>query len=348
MLVFANNAKTTFTQAAPEYAGPGSTFTVDLKSPEHETFGYVAPGTSMLVTVTDEATAPGGYEVLELMEINGTTATFKRLGGSTPNGVVWGVGSSVSARIPAEVLRLFPQAREASKRVHALDLWNVDGSSHVFALQRAIALPVGPAYGADSHGQPSSYAIGAELVYRTRCLDIGEAQTYSGSKSYYHGDVVVPPTANGRQYQFMALREDLNGGAGGAIAFWPNDDDNVMALSRWNPEQQAGWWVPTPIGSPTTLSVTLPAGLIVSEMGFALTNASEVPATPAGISLGTAANPTLYANAAPVSGSHRLAVLPAGPAITGPLRVTVNTQAAGASLVGAFYFKGVMPFFQGS
>lgn len=346
MLIFANNAETTL--ADPLLALPGdSTDEVEVEVDFATGRWFPNPytyGDEMHVTLVNPADAPGVHEVVSLIKVDvfGSTAKFtlRRSDDSGMGKPAWTAGTTVSARVTAEMLETFVQAPAGGMfRVHQMDIKNPGSSSRYFAFKThpvvALNTPwAHPDYG--DHFEAREYPAGTELIFRTRNVEIGAAPPHDAGGPYMGGEIVVPGTPDGYQYQFLPL--NITGGAMGSVVF-PGDGSSVAAYNDDDPPAHVGWWAPTAL--PIQLVEYLPSRFVLTEVGFLEMGRTGDPTTPPAISIGTSSDNTKYLNNATITGSKRVLVDPddSFPGNTG-LVFTLETPGDDESIVGSFYFKG--------
>lgn len=341
MLIFANNAETTTLGALTALAMNETredTVEVDFAARLlfHDPYLY---GAEMHVTLHDPTGASAVVEIAKLKRVvtagSSVTFTLERVRDDHNNsdGPSWAAGAGVSARVTAGMLGSFVQAPAADSQVCALEVGSDSGQRKNIAFSSLPVVSLATRH-SDGHQDAKEYPAGAELVFRTRNIDVGPPDAHDSGASYYGGEIVVPSPADGYQYQFLPSPDAVTSGA---VSF-PGDGNAVEAFSVYDPLDHAGWWAATEV--PIVLQESMPGGkFVLTEVGFMRKIGSGSPATPAVVSIGTMANSTLFLDHANLAGAKRVSIPDEGSFGVNDIVFTVHSQ-SDVSLIGSFYFKG--------
>jgi len=344
MLVFINNAETETLEAlASLEANEARVDEVEVDPGSQGIFPtwLNAYDAEMDVTITDEANAPGEYEIARLRAVTITAGptvkfTLARFADTSAR-AVWSSGASISARVTAQMLESFPQTESiAPDHVYTVRVGRYGVQRNItFGSLPALSVVAPFADEYRTHYSAKEYPAGAELIFRTRAVDIGVPAGYSDGSSYFHGVIVVPAVADGYQYQLLRS-PDGRYNATGTVAF-PGDGSEVEALTDDAPPEHVGWWIPT--STPIVLEESLPGdSFVLTEIGF-LGSATGL-STPAVVSIGVTGDTTKFLDHGNISdGFTRLTVPIADSSDNDDLIFTVHTP-ADVSLVGNFFFRG--------
>lgn len=341
MLVFANNAQT-FTLSAMSGLDEGESRedVVEVDPTAAVLFQGAADGDAMFVTISDPINAPGVYEVATLVYANGTMFTLRRSREYGDAGSKeWFAGAQISGRVTAELLGRLVQSDNNVRGVAVVGVQHAAGQPYKrMAFQSVPVLALNPVQGSESHQYAVEYPAGAEVVYRTRTVELGQPVVHDPMETYNGGEIVGPATPDGWCYQYIPGRVPMS--TSGAVVF-PGDSTPVAALNAYNPAEQAGVWVGTELYA--DLVEPLPYGFVLSELGFILINRSGPPSITPEVSVGVIGNLTKFLDHWPVAQSKKVVVSPDDAFDINSLVFTVETPGDDESVVGVFYFKGFTP-----
>lgn len=340
MLIFSDNAEAELKSALTALAMYETRLdTVTVDATEALKFATPEYGEEMHVTLSDPSSAPGVTEIAVITEIDrgvtDTVFTLRRVRDDDhPEAKSWAIGAKLSGRVTAAMLRSFVQTDSEIPNVFSMNIVNPQASARAFAFRTFPVVPLGTPVGSEYHQDAKEYPAGAELVFRTRNIDVGPPDAHDSGASYYGGEIVVPSPADGYQYQFLPSPDAVTSGA---VSF-PGDGNAVEAFSVYDPLDHAGWWAATEV--PIVLQESMPGGkFVLTEVGFMRKSGSGSPATPAVVSIGTMANSTLFLDHANLAGPKRVSIPDEGSFGVNDIVFTVHSQ-SDVSLIGSFYFKG--------
>lgn len=368
MLHFTNNAQAELSAALGNDPESDTTISVvddvGFVSLDSGAAGYDKSGEFQLATLTHPS-LPGVYEVVRITGHVLASNTFTVERAFEGDVQSWPSGTSMSARITADMLYSFLQANADGVIVKGKG----EDTDGIFIFDRKNS----EAYTSFARGAPSA-AGGTQFIYRGRsrspdciqlsgypvletvnakpsfgtpwtaqdlnlsypsvggtfAVDIGVPATWTAGP-YPPGMVVTPTTPDGFQYWYDP-----------EARFPPNE----VTEPTWNGSLDAtlaedGWWVPTAM--PVDFTLSLDQKLVVTEVGFiaAVYSASSTPA----VSIGTTAAPTRFANnvaLSQITGNNQIHRIPItdGGVLVENLRFQVITAATGGSVRGRFYWRG--------
>lgn len=345
MLRFANNAEETVALALT----PEST-TINLDGSAYSAGFSASYGDTMLATLT-HASLAGIYEVVAITDVQETSLTVIRsVEGAEPQS--WPAGTKISVRVTAGMLYRFLQRDPmtgligGNSFVFALPT-NQDHINHagvaantafVFngrsrqsetvmlaaypLLQKVTSIPAASSGGDTNFSYPSTGGTAPVDLGVPSPWELGAGQRWN---------VVVPTVANG--YQYWADPESLMSEelAETAEPAFTSDGETVWL--------EDGAWIPTPM--PVLVNPSFQYDLMVDEVGFI--KFSGAPATMPTVSIGTQADPTMFANAVALNQLsdgqvHRIPIT--SNKLIRDLRFSVVDAATGGPLIGRFYWRG--------
>ena len=320
MQLFTNNAEALLAGAL---ASGSTTFAVT----DSAAAGLFASpsGRDIQVATLSHSSMPGVVEIIAITDRNDVDFSVRRAQEGTPEND-WPPGTSIQARVTAEMLQGFAQT---DPETWLMRTGQVQGQPFAMESPPAILAPI---YLSQGGYKPffHSGGIALDAVAATFPVDLGVAQTW-GTQSFNRGDVVKPTTPNGYQYWW-----DSAGGSSTNSSTEPTFSGPGPAAA------DSGFWVAT--AEPIDFTMRTRQLICVTEVGFI---AKQVSATSSpSVSIGTFDAPTRFANNVALSQIvaggwqvHRIPVAGGG-MLTDELAFKLEAAATGGQFTGRFYWRG--------
>ena len=340
--VYVNNAKTTLASALD--IGETTMTVVDASMLPSLSEGELLP-----LTLT-HPTLAGEYEVVHVTDVSGAPdlVVIRAIEGTEQD---WPIGADVKANITAGMLGALLQ-QDAESKVIAMPSGNgvlfgsteassstafsgsfvANGRSRVSNAVQISGRPTLQLAGPTGSGLDLNYShihIGGTVP-----LELGTVPSWADG-DYRRGSVVQPTTPDG--YQYWLEIEDINADyltITGEPA-WPGGGDPVDVTG-------GTFW---PVETPADHSTKNLSDLVITEVGFICQKYTA--SAPPSVSIGTASDPTRFANAVSLTALtaagtvHRIPIAAGGAIVKfEALRFQVTTPAASGRCLGRFYWHG--------
>ena len=311
----------------------------------------IQDGSVQLVTLTN-STMPGLYEIVALVQGTGSGSdTFiVRRGQEETPARAWPPGTQVSARITAGTLGSMLQVwtdDSGDDKIKTTDSRiNINGRISAYGPCAQISGWSTLQLVRASPGRMTNFSdlnMSHESMGATRLMNAGQTAAWASGQSYPTNSIVKPTVPNGYQYLLESVGGDVYAQSSTEPAFNPEPGYDMAPVEVLEDGKVAGYW--TPLEEPINVEdrVSECGLLMVTEVGFICLD-YDGATTPPTVSIGTLANPTLYASAlqlTKITGSntcHRI-VIPEGGDLQEYINFRVDVPADG-KCVGRFYWRG--------
>lgn len=328
----------------------GAMFFAMVDEPSLANFKTPGPGEIQRATLS-HISRPGDFEVVYITARSGLNFTVER-GRENTTAKEWPAETKLEARITAGMLnQLLTSDGEGKYWVRYTDGtpsprfvvnsavdWDAPQALHQISgaqvLQRT---PLKVMQVLDSGFIAQDLNMSGVSVGASPFLDLGAVAAPWAANNYYaRGALVTAPQTPGHVWMLDSTQSFMSMSAT-SPAFHPSV--NTVPATHTDGVTIGGQWVKFP--DPFSLRLSLPARLVLSEVGFVCDYFTGT--TPPSVSFGLLADgdlvpATALTSLAAESSIHRIAVNPAG-ALPTELRIKVNAIANG-QCTGRFYWRG--------